>query len=158
MVGESVPAIAGTLIGGEIPRARAMIGERMYTPAGELTPGASAITHPTQLPEYIGRKLFPEPEAQVARREMETGYEQKGSDLMRRGREQDVLDRRTTQESRRTAKEADLAQQPMRKFMEGGSGPMNLLSQSPNLERVPKIGDSGAGQPLLGGGNFHQMT
>ena len=63
VVGESVPAILGTLIGGEIPRARAMIGERMYTPAGELTPGASAITHPTQLPEYIGRKLFPEPES-----------------------------------------------------------------------------------------------
>jgi len=226
VVGESLPAIAGTVIGGELGGVRSKIGEHMYTPAGELTPGAEALAHPTKLPEYVGRKLFPEPEAQVARREMETTYEQKGSDLMRRGREQDALDRRSERDSRITAredavarkavpltespyynqneearqlairnsrmaeKEDALARQPVsltespyynqaqearkfgaserqpvslaespyynqnqaaRRFVEGGAGPSNSLAESPN--RVPKIGASGAGQPLLGEGS-----
>jgi hypothetical protein len=68
------------------------IGRSMYTPAGELTPGAEALAHPTKIGEYIARKVVPEPAEQVAKREMGITYEKRGEDLMRRGEEQTNID------------------------------------------------------------------
>lgn len=63
--------LAGEAIGKGIGAARRGIGKSMYTPEGELTPIAHAITHPTKIPEMAARKVFPEPAEQVAVRKGE---------------------------------------------------------------------------------------
>ena len=72
---------------------RSGIRSKMYDANGELTPGAHAIVHPTNLAEYGAKKLFPEPEESVRARNANANYEQTGQDLMRRGLQQARIDR-----------------------------------------------------------------
>jgi hypothetical protein len=103
--------------------AREAIGEKIHTPEGDLTPGAelagkvgggaagaavgSAVGH-----EYIGAaagykmgpelldKVFPEPKNAAEARAQAEAYQAKAEDLMRRGKEQEALDKKATASQR----------------------------------------------------------
>jgi hypothetical protein len=106
LLGEGAAAARGAL--GD---ARLAIARNIYTPEGGLTPGANALMHPMKFPEYLGRKAFPEPPEQIARRQADEYYGQRGEDLMRRGEEQSTIDAANEQRLRdvESARQKELA-------------------------------------------------
>lgn len=112
---EKVGAVAG--------KARETIGAKIHTPEGELTSGAEmvgkvagggagAAVGAMVGHEYLGAaagyklgpslmdRIFPEPSTAAEAREQAAAYQAKAEDLMRRGREQDALDRRAARDAK----------------------------------------------------------
>lgn len=111
------PALKGAKVVGGMTRDA--IADRIYTPEGELIPGAktaakvtgglagalvgSAVGH-----EYLGagagyklgpslaESIFPEPRNAAEARAQSEAYQAKAEDLMRRGKEQEALDRKAS--------------------------------------------------------------
>lgn len=113
-------------------KARESVGKSIHTPEGNLTPGAQlagetvgtvaggTIGHEI-LPGYgalagagagfklgpsLLDKIFPEPKTLAEAREQAAVYQAKAQDLMRRGKEQDILDRKAAAVQRFTTKQA----------------------------------------------------
>ena len=129
--GEALGAVAKPIKQGA-GVARESIGKAIHTPEGDLTPNAelagkvggglagTAVASPIGHP-YIGAaagyklgpqildKLFPEPEAIADKRALADMYQSKAEDLMRRGREQDALDRKQASQLYQQAKQDFLA-------------------------------------------------
>ncbi len=147
--------------------AREAIGEAIHTEEGALKPGvklagkvgggaAGAAIGSTVGHEYLGAaagyklgpslldQLFPESKASVAERAQAAEYAQRAEDLMRRGKAQDIIDRRAAINARLAAK----AVPKITPFGEGatstagaGAPPTGLLSEmgSPTPFRQPSV-------------------
>jgi len=104
--GELAGGITGGLIGG-MP-APSSLGRKVYTPSGDLSPWADALTHPSKLPEKVLRTVIPEPPSSPGAPlpSAEEFYAAKAADLTRRGAQQAVLDRQAAVIARQTAKNA----------------------------------------------------
>jgi hypothetical protein len=108
--------------------ARESIGTAIHTAEGDLTPGAAlagkiasgaagAAAGSTVGHEYFGAavgyklgpslldKIFPESQATAAARDQAAAYLQRAEDLMRRGKEQEALDRKVTAAVRLTERQ-----------------------------------------------------
>jgi hypothetical protein len=134
------PEVMGKV--GEVAgKGREAIGGAIHTPEGDLTSGAkltgkvaggslgaaagSAVGH-----EYLGavagyklgpslmERLFPEPKTVAEARERAEAYQAKAEDLMRRGKEQDALDRKASATQRLKDKLAAQATQAAAKAKE----------------------------------------
>jgi hypothetical protein len=104
--------------------ARESVGEAIRTPEGKLTPGSRATARAAgagvggtvgggtgailgfSLGPTLMEKLFPESEEAAASREAARAYEVKAKDLMRRGAEQEALDRKAAAQARTAARNA----------------------------------------------------
>lgn len=125
--------LTGAAVGGlkaSSSLARQSIGASLHTPEGALTPGAqiagevgggaagAGLGHLTgnnyiaagaagagyKIGPYLLDKIFPEPAEVADKRALAEMYQQKAEDLMRRGREQDALDRQSARQELLNAK------------------------------------------------------
>lgn len=79
--------------------------KQVYNPDGTLSPGAQAIAKPlTNAPEYVLRKLISDPNEDI--RVRNAALEQRAMDLERRGRQQEMLDRKAAVLAKAQAKNA----------------------------------------------------
>lgn len=105
--------VAALQAGGEglfaaLPAIKSSLSRLMYTSAGDLSPLARSIIHPTELPEIALRKFVPEPPSYpgASQPSAEEFYANRGKDLMSRGRQQAILDSRARIDAARTASNA----------------------------------------------------
>lgn len=98
----------GEVFGAGLPALRSSLSRAMYTTEGELTPLAKAVVHPTELPETLLRKAIPEtPDPATGLTSTDrAALEQKGTDLMKRQAQQDILDRKAAAAAKVAAKNA----------------------------------------------------
>jgi len=143
----------GSLIG-SLPAMRASIASKMYTPAGEFTPGAKAVTSLKPMlgvtgdtGDYITRKLFPEPAENVAER---SAIANQGKiDEMGAARNKEVADwerlREQDAQSRMRRPEADPTELDQYGLPKNPANPDigPLYSKIPST--MPKIGASNPG-------------
>jgi len=140
--GTAIPGRAGETVSTAIQApgaAREAVGAALHTPEGELRPtirraselagGGAGATIGHTVAGYPGmavgagfgaglgpslmERMFPEPKSAVEMRQQAAAYQARAEDLMRRGKEQDILDRKQAIAEKRAAQLTKIAKQPI---------------------------------------------
>lgn len=144
------------------PSLRSAVSRAAYTTGGDLSPLAKSAFHPSQIPEQIFRSAFsPEtpptyPGASLPA--AEDFYNAKGTDIIKRGVQEDALARRAAREAKANAPKPELGSpenpgwmSQIPKRMPKPATPESSLIVSP--EASPRIGE-----PSFGGSEGRAAT